>query len=197
MTWWRLEHCTVCTSHIWSVGLRYIKGYLVHKAHISPAVELKEAYMAKFGVWQIMILWQFGPQTVCTSHIRSVGPRVFCSYSSYNRLTVESKSHIWSSLGCCRSHNQGRPWGRLWFHGSLECCRSHKRGRPYGRLWFHGSLDHVLYLPAILGLWVQGLLGTYDPNTPILVNEKCIYGQVSGIPIPVNWRVFQVEFILW
>ena len=72
------------------MGLRYIKGYLVHKAHISPAVELKEAYMAKFGVWQIMILWQLGPQTVCTSHIRSVGPRVFYSYSLYTRLTVES-----------------------------------------------------------------------------------------------------------
>ena len=177
MTWWQLGPCTVCTSHIWSVGLRYIKGYLVHKAHISPALELKEAYMAKFGVWQIMILWQFGPQTVCTSHIRSVGPRVFSSYSSYTRLTVESKSGIWSSLGCCRSH---------------------KRGRPYGRLRFRGSLDHVLYLPAILGLWVQGLLGTYNPNTPILVNEKCIYGQVSGIPIPINWRVFEgdVHFVV-
>ena len=49
------------------------------------------------------------------------------------------------------------------------------------------------YLPAILGLWVQGLLGTYSPNSPILENEKCIYGQVSGIRIPVNWRVFQVD----
>ena len=89
------------------------KGYFVHKAHIPTAVELKESCMAMFGVpsfpqsraspWQIMILWQFGPQTVCTSHIRSVGPRVFCSYSSYTRLTVESKSRIWPSLGCCRS----------------------------------------------------------------------------------------------
>ena len=126
---------TVCTSHIGSVGVRaiwYIK-------HIYPlAVELKEAYMAKFGVpsfpqsraspWQIMISWQFGPQSVCTSRIRSVGPRVFCSYSSYTRLTVESKSRIWPSLGCCGSH---------------------KRGHPCGRFWFHGSLDHVLYLRAI------------------------------------------------
>ena len=85
----------------WACGS---KGYLVHKAHISPAAELKEAYMAMFGVpsfpqsraslWQIMTLWQFGPQTVSTSHIRSVGPRVLCSYSSYACLTVESKSRI-------------------------------------------------------------------------------------------------------
>ena len=98
------------------------KGYLVHKAHVSPAEELEETYMAKFGgpslpqswasLWLIAILWQFGPQTVCTSHIRSVGPRVFCSYSSYTRLTVESKSRIWSSLVCCRSHSRGRPCGR-------------------------------------------------------------------------------------
>ena len=85
----------------WACGS---KGYLVHKAHISPAAELKELYMAKFGVpsfpqsraplWQIMTLWQFGPQTVSTSHIRSVSPRVLCSYSSYACLTVESKSRI-------------------------------------------------------------------------------------------------------
>ena len=65
------------------------KGYLVHKAHLHPALELKVAYMAKFGVpslpqsmaslWQIMIWWQFGPCTVCTSHIGSVGPRsIWC-----------------------------------------------------------------------------------------------------------------------
>ena len=59
------------------------KGYLVHKAHIPPAMEFKVAYMAKFGalsfpktrasIWQIMIWWQFGPYTVCTSIIGSVG----------------------------------------------------------------------------------------------------------------------------
>ena len=142
--------------------------------------------MVKFGVtsfpqsraslWQITILWQFGPQTVCTSHIRSVGPRVFCSYSSYTHLTVESKSRIWSSL---------------------RCCRSHKRERPYGRLWFHGSLDHVLYLPAILGLWVQGLPGTYSPNTPILVNEKCICGHKADGHFMVGWTLYYHYHELW
>ena len=67
----------------WVCGSR---GYLVHIAHIPFAIEWKIAHMAKFGVpsfrqtraslWQIMILWQFGRhQTVCTSHIGSVGPR--------------------------------------------------------------------------------------------------------------------------
>ena len=78
------------------------EGYLVHKTHI-PIV----------SPWQIIISWQFGPQTVCTSHIRYVGRRVFCSYSSYTRLTVESKSRIWPSLGCCGSHKRGHPCGRL------------------------------------------------------------------------------------
>ena len=42
---------------VWSLYCMYqqywvfgSKGYLVHKAHIPPAVELKVAYMAKFGV---------------------------------------------------------------------------------------------------------------------------------------------------
>ena len=60
-------------------------GYLLHAAHIPSAMELKITYLAKFRVpsfpqlwaslWQITILWQFGRQTVCTSHIGSVGPR--------------------------------------------------------------------------------------------------------------------------
>ena len=62
------------------------KGYLVHKAHIPAAMEFKVAYMAKFVVpsvpqtraslWQIMILWQFGPCTVCNSHIGYVVSKV-------------------------------------------------------------------------------------------------------------------------
>ena len=79
---------------LWQFGLycmyqtywvRGSKGYLVHTAHIPPAVEWKIAYMAKFGVpsfpqsreslWQVRVLWQFGRKTVCTNHIGSVGPR--------------------------------------------------------------------------------------------------------------------------
>ena len=63
----------------------WVQGLFDTKAHIPPAVELKVAYMAKFWVlsfpqtraslWHIMILWQFGPRIVCTSHIGSVCQR--------------------------------------------------------------------------------------------------------------------------
>ena len=61
------------------------KGYLVHTGYISSVVEWIVAYMAKFGMpwfpetkeslWQIVILWQSRPCTVCTSNIGSRGQR--------------------------------------------------------------------------------------------------------------------------
>ena len=125
------------------------KGYLVHKAHIPPVVELKVAYMAKFGIpsfpqtraspWQIKIFWQFGPCIICTNHIGSLDQRaIWCTQLIYPLLWNE-KPRIWPSFGC-------------------PC--SHIRGRPCGRLWFHGSLDPALYVPAILGPWVLGQFGT-------------------------------------
>ena len=61
------------------------KGYLVHTGYIPSGVEWVVAYMAKFGVpwfpetkaslWQIMILWQSRPCTICTSNIGSLGQR--------------------------------------------------------------------------------------------------------------------------
>ena len=88
------------------------KGYLVHIAHIPfAAVELIEAYMAKFGVpsfqqtraslWQIMILWQFGPCTVCTSHIGSVGPRaIWYTQLIYPRCGMKNRVYgqVWGAL---------------------------------------------------------------------------------------------------
>ena len=72
------------------------KGYLVHKAHMPPVVEWKTTYMAKFlvplfphsraSLWQIMISWQFGPCTACTSHIGSVGPRAIWYIKLINPL---------------------------------------------------------------------------------------------------------------
>ena len=121
------------------------------------------------------------------------GSKCYLVHIAHIPALLWNQNRVWPSLGCCRSHNQGRPCGRLWFHGSLEpvlyvpailglwvqglygtyssytrltvesksriwpsfgCCRSHKQGRPCGRLWFHGSLGPVLYVPAILGLWV-------------------------------------------
>ena len=99
------------------------KGYLVHKAHIPPAVELKVAYMVKFGIpsfpqtraspWQIMILWQLGSCTVCTSHIGSLGQRAIWYRQLIYPLLWNEKSRIWQSLRCPRSHNQGGPWARF------------------------------------------------------------------------------------
>ena len=78
---------------------------------------------------------------------------------------MESKSRIWPSLGCCRSH---------------------KRGRSCGRLWFNGVLDPVLYVPAILGLWVLGLFGTYSSYTLCCGIKSSVYGQVRGALVPTN-----------
>ena len=58
---------------------------------------------------------------------------------------------VWPSSGCPRSHN----------------CR-----RPYSRLRFYGSLDPKLYVPAILGPWVEGLFGTYSSYTRLTVETK-------------------------
>ena len=61
------------------------KGYLVHTGYIPFGVEWIVANMTKFGVpwfpetkaslWQIMILWQPMPCTVCTSNIGYLGQR--------------------------------------------------------------------------------------------------------------------------
>ena len=195
---------------VWSLYCMYqpywvcgSKGYLVHIAHIPPAVEWKIAYMVKFGCpcfhnrgRPCVRLWFYG----------SLDPKLYVPaiLDPWVQGFLVHIAHIPALLW-----NQNRVYGLVWdavvptnegvpvadydLMASLECCHSHKRGSPYGRFWFHCSLDHFFYLPAILGLWVQGLLGTYSPNSPILENEKCIYGQVSGIRIPVNWRVFQVD----
>ena len=88
---------------------------------------------------------------------------LFGTYSSHTRLSVESKSRIWPSFGCCRSH---------------------KQGRPCGRLWFHGSLGPVLNVPAILGLWIQRLFGTHNSYTPCYRMKNRVYGQVWGALVP-------------
>ena len=68
------------------------KDYLVHTGYIPSGVEWIVAYMAKFGVpwfqetkaslWQIMILWQSRPCTVCSSNIGSLGQRAIW-YTGY------------------------------------------------------------------------------------------------------------------
>ena len=130
------------------------KGYLVHTCYIPSVVELILAYMASFGVpwfpetkaslWPIVILWQSGPCTLCTSNIGSLGRRaIWYTHFTYPLLWNEYW-RIWPSLGCLGSQ---------------------KRRRPSGRLWFYGSLVPAPNVPAILAPWVKGLYGKHMLHT--------------------------------
>ena len=99
-----------------------------------------------------------------------------CVCGSYTRLTVESKSRIWPSFGCCRSH---------------------KRGLPCGRLWFHGSSDPVLYAPTILDMWVQVLFDT-KAHIPPAVELKVAYMAKFWVPsFPQTRASLWHIMILW
>ena len=89
------------------------KGYLVHTCYKPSVVEWIMAYMAKFGVpwfpetkaslWQIMIWWQSGSCTICTSNIGSLGQRaIWYTHVTYLLLWNEYL-RIWTSLGCLGS----------------------------------------------------------------------------------------------
>ena len=80
---WQFGPCILCTGHIGSEGPRAI--YRIKLIYPQLWNEKSRAFIAMFGVpsfpqswaslWQIMLLLQFGRQTVCTRHIGSVGPR--------------------------------------------------------------------------------------------------------------------------
>ena len=151
------------------------KGYLVHTCYIPSVVEWILAYMAKFGVpwfpetkaslWQIVILWQSGPCTLCTSNIGSLGQRaIWYTHVTYPLLWNEYW-RIWPSLGCFGSR---------------------KRRRPSGRFWFYGSLDPAPYVPAISASWVKGLFGTHMLHTICCGMNIGVYGQVWGALVPRN-----------
>ena len=148
-----------------------LKGYLVHTGCIPCVVEWIMAYIPKFGaLWFpetkasiIMILWQSGPCTLCTSNIGSLGQKViWYTHVTYPLLWIEYW-RIWPSLGCLDSQ---------------------KRRRPSGRLWFYGSQDPAPYVPAISAPWVKGLFGTYSSFTPIMAEQKCVCGRVWGALVP-------------
>ena len=76
------------------------KGYLIHTCYIPSLVEWILAYMAKFGVpcfpetkaslWQIVIIRQSGPCTLCTSNIGSLGQRaIWYTHVTYPLLWNE------------------------------------------------------------------------------------------------------------
>ena len=156
---WQFGPCTVCASHIGSAGPR--SNWYIHKAHIRPAVELKIAYMSKFGrpCGRLWFHVSFDPKLYVPSILVPWVQRLFGTYGSYTSLTVDTKSRILPILGCCHSH---------------------KRGRPCGKLWFRGSLHPVLHVQAILGLWVHGLFGTHNSYTPCCRMKNRAYGNVWG-----------------
>ena len=117
-----------------------------------------------------MILWQPGSCTVCTSHIGSLGQRAIWYTQLIYPLLWNEKSRIWQSLRCPRSHNQG--------------C-------PCARFQIYGSLDPKLYVPAILGPWVQGLFGACSSYTLHTEESKSrlwpslgfIHSHKQGVPV--------------
>ena len=45
-------------------------------------------------------------------------------------------------------------------------------------------LGHVLYVPAILGIWVQEIFGTNGSYTPCCGMKNRVYGQIWGSIVP-------------
>ena len=151
------------------------KGYLVNTCYIPSVGEWILAYMIKFGMpwipewkaslWQIVILWQSGPCTLCTSNIGSLGQRaIWYTHVTYPLLWNEYW-RIWPSLGCLGSQ---------------------KRRRPSGRLWFFGNLDRAPYVPATSAPWVKRLFGTHMLHTLYYGMNIGVYGQVWGSLVPRN-----------
>ena len=69
----------------------------------------------------------------------------------------------------------------------------HKLPRPSGGLSLCGSQDPVLPVLSVMGHWVQELFGTHSSFTPIIAEQKCIYGHVWGDPVPPNCRVLRAD----
>ena len=68
-----------------------------------------------------------------------------------------------------------------------------KLTRPWDGWSFYGSQDPVLPILWVTGPWVQGLFGTYSTFTPIIAEQKCVYGPVWGDPVPPNCRVLKAD----
>ena len=88
------------------------KGYLVYTAHIPPCCGMKNhIYCQVWGtlvptiegvpavMWKIKFIAKFGVPLFPQSRVQLWQIMLFGTYSTYTRLNVESKSHIWPSLG--------------------------------------------------------------------------------------------------
>ena len=172
---WQSGPCTLCTSNIGSLGQRAIWC-----THVTYPLLWNEYWRIwhKFGVpcfpetkasfWQIVIFWQSGPCTLCTSNIGSLGQRAIW----YTHVTYPL---LWNEY-----------W-RIW--PSLRCLGAQKRSRPSGRLWFYGSLDSAPYVPAISAPWDKELFVTHMLHTLCCGMNIGEYDQVWGALVPKKRRL--------
>ena len=124
--------------------VRGSKGYVVHKAHIPPAVELKGATWPKLYVPAILGLWVY--RLFGTAHITLAVEwkitfiakfGVPSSPQSRASLLWNEKSRLWPSLGCPCSHNRGCNCGRLCYlvHMAHIPALMWNQNRVYGLVW--------------------------------------------------------------
>ena len=143
------------------------KGYLVHTCYIPSVVEWILAYMDKFGVpwfpktkaslWQIMIWWQSGPCTLCTSNTGSLDQRaIWYTHVTYPLLWNEYW-RIWPSLGCLGFQKRRRPSGRLWF---MAVWTLHPMNQQYRLPVSKGYVLHTCYIPSVVE-WILAYMAMF------------------------------------
>ena len=106
---------------------------------------------------------------ICTG---SLGPRAIWYIYHFYTHNCKTEMRIWPCLG----------W---------PC--PPKLPRPKGGWSFYGNQNPVLPILWVTGPWVQGLFGTYSTFTPIIAEQKCVYGPVWGDPVPPNCRVLKAD----
>ena len=94
---------------------------------------------------------------------------LFGTYSTFTPIIVEKK--------CV--------YGPVWGDPVPPNCRVLKADG-------HFTVARTLYYPYH-ELRVPGLFGTYSTFTPIIAEQKCVYGPVWGDPVPPNCRVLQAD----
>ena len=96
---------------------------------------------------------------------------LFGTYSTFTSVIAEQK----------------RVYGPVWGDPVPPNCRVLKANG-------HFTVARTLYYPYDkLCPWVQGLFGTYSTFTPIIAEQKRVYGPVWGDPVPPNCRVLKAD----
>ena len=158
------------------------KGYLVHTSTFTPIIaEQKCVYGPVWG----------DPVPPNCRVIKADGHFTVARtlYFPYYELRVPGSKGIWY-IQHFYTHNC-RTEMRIWPCLGWPC--PPKLPRPLGGWPFYGSQDPVLPILWITGPWVQGLFGTYSTFTPIIAEQKCVYGPLWGDPVPPNCRVLKAD----